>query len=108
MFTFLSVSFSEQEPQILDFQTQQYKLFPFLATAYAFKFVGSYMRETYLRVNGDISQGNLSELPEACIFPEGDLPASSWLGENSRENNIGHPLSIVLYSYVLGIHCFTD
>ncbi|ELW68301.1 Peroxisomal acyl-coenzyme A oxidase 1 [Tupaia chinensis] len=55
----------EPEPQILDFQTQQYKLFPLLATAYAFQFVGAYMKETYHRINEGIGQGDLSELPEA-------------------------------------------
>lgn len=58
--------FSEPEPQILDFQTQQYKLFPLLATAYAFQFVGAYMKETYHRINEDIGQGDLSKLPEVC------------------------------------------
>ncbi|TKC53463.1 hypothetical protein EI555_014918 [Monodon monoceros] len=58
----------EPEPQILDYQTQQYKLFPLLATAYAFQFVGAYMKETYHRINEDISQGDLSELPEVCIM----------------------------------------
>ncbi|KAF3817893.1 hypothetical protein GH733_013742 [Mirounga leonina] len=52
------------EPQILDFQTQQYKLFPLLATAYAFQFVDAYMKETYHRINEDIGQADLSELPE--------------------------------------------
>ncbi|XP_071383529.1 peroxisomal acyl-coenzyme A oxidase 1, partial [Centroberyx affinis] len=54
----------EPEPQILDYQTQQYKLFPLLATAYAFHFVGQYMNKTYHRITGDISQGDFSELPE--------------------------------------------
>lgn len=54
----------EPEPQILDYQTQQYKLFPLLATAYAFHFVGAYIKDTYQRVSGDISTGDLSELPE--------------------------------------------
>lgn len=57
-------SISDPEPQILDFQTQQYKLFPLLATAYAFHFVGRYMKETYLRINESIGQGDLSELPD--------------------------------------------
>lgn len=63
-----SLLFSEPEPQILDFQTQQYKLFPLLATAYAFQFVGAYMKETYHRINEDIGQGDLSELPEVCVY----------------------------------------
>lgn len=54
----------EPEPQILDYQTQQYKLFPLLATAYAFHFVGAYIKDTYHRISGDISTGDLSELPE--------------------------------------------
>lgn len=54
----------EPEPQILDYQTQQYKLFPLLATAYAFHFVGAYIKDTYRRISGDISTGDLSELPE--------------------------------------------
>lgn len=52
------------EPQILDYQTQQYKLFPLLATAYAFHFVGAYIKDTYHRISGDIHEGDLSELPE--------------------------------------------
>lgn len=55
---------SEPEPQILDYQTQQYKLFPLLAMSYAFTFVGQYMKETYHRITGDINQGDFSELPE--------------------------------------------
>ena len=54
----------EPEPQILDYQTQQYKLFPLLATAYAFTFVGQYMKQTYHRISGDIHEGDFSELPE--------------------------------------------
>lgn len=54
----------EPEPQILDYQTQQYKLLPLLATAYAFHCVGQYMTQTYHRITGDISQGDFSQLPE--------------------------------------------
>ncbi len=58
------LSHREPEPQILDYQTQQYKLLPVLAMAYAFTFVGQYMRNTYHRISGDISEGDFSELPE--------------------------------------------
>lgn len=60
----LFLSHREPEPQILDYQTQQYKLLPLLAKAYAFTFVGQYMRETYHRISGDINEGDFSELPE--------------------------------------------
>ena len=62
--TCVFVSHRDPEPQILDYQTQQYKLFPLLATAYAFTFVGQYMRQTYHRISGDINQGDFSEMPE--------------------------------------------
>lgn len=68
LFFSFSIYVSEPEPQILDFQTQQYKLFPLLATAYAFYFVGAYIKETYHRINEGIDQGDLSELPEVCVF----------------------------------------
>nr|XP_004655256.1 peroxisomal acyl-coenzyme A oxidase 1 isoform X1 [Jaculus jaculus] len=69
----------EPEPQILDFQTQQYKLFPLLATAYAFHFVGKYMKETYYRVNEDINRGDLSELPELHALTAGVKAFTTWI-----------------------------
>uniref|UniRef100_A0A3B4ADM2 Acyl-coenzyme A oxidase n=1 Tax=Periophthalmus magnuspinnatus TaxID=409849 RepID=A0A3B4ADM2_9GOBI len=69
---------SEPEPQILDYQTQQYKLFPLLATAYAFSFVGQYMTETYYRISGDINQGDLSELPELHAVSAGLKAFTTW------------------------------
>ncbi|XP_033833318.1 peroxisomal acyl-coenzyme A oxidase 1 isoform X1 [Periophthalmus magnuspinnatus] len=68
----------EPEPQILDYQTQQYKLFPLLATAYAFSFVGQYMTETYYRISGDINQGDLSELPELHAVSAGLKAFTTW------------------------------
>ena len=60
----LLLCFSAQEPQILDYQTQQYKLFPMIATAYAFLFAGSRLREIYFATNSEIQEGNVEMLPE--------------------------------------------
>lgn len=68
----------EPEPQILDYQTQQYKLFPLLATAYAFTFVGQYMDQTYQRITGDINQGDFSELPELHALSAGLKAFTTW------------------------------
>ncbi|XP_072239611.1 peroxisomal acyl-coenzyme A oxidase 1 isoform X2 [Leuresthes tenuis] len=68
----------EPEPQILDFQTQQYKLFPLLAMAYAFTFVGQYMTKIYHRISGDISQGDFSELPELHALSAGLKAFTTW------------------------------
>lgn len=75
----------EPEPQILDYQTQQYKLFPLLATAYAFQFVGAYMTETYSRITGNIDQGNLSELPELHALSAGLKAFTSWVTSSGIE-----------------------
>ncbi|XP_062402305.1 peroxisomal acyl-coenzyme A oxidase 1 isoform X2 [Sardina pilchardus] len=75
----------EPEPQILDYQTQQYKLFPLLATAYAFHFVGQYMRETYHRITGDINQGDFSELPELHALSAGLKAFTTWVANSGIE-----------------------
>ncbi|XP_053354296.1 peroxisomal acyl-coenzyme A oxidase 1 isoform X3 [Clarias gariepinus] len=68
----------EPEPQILDYQAQQHKLFPLLATAYAFTFVGQYMKNTYNRISGDINQGDFSELPELHALAAGLKAFTTW------------------------------
>ena len=52
------------EPQVLDFVTQQYKLFPVLSEAYAFSAVGLHLRNLYYSVNYDIQKGNVELLAE--------------------------------------------
>lgn len=52
------------EPKVLDFRTQQAKLFPQLATAYAFLFVAQEMESIYFSVNSEIDRGNIDRLPE--------------------------------------------
>ncbi|XP_005993285.1 peroxisomal acyl-coenzyme A oxidase 1 isoform X2 [Latimeria chalumnae] len=75
----------EPEPQILDYQTQQYKLFPLLATAYAFHFVGEYMKQTYHRITGDINQGDLSQLPELHALSAGLKAFTTWVANAGIE-----------------------
>ncbi|XP_069056303.1 peroxisomal acyl-coenzyme A oxidase 1-like [Pleurodeles waltl] len=75
----------EPEPQILDYQTQQYKLFPLLATAYAFWFVGDYMKHTYHRITGDINQGDLNELPELHALSAGLKAFTTWVASAGIE-----------------------
>ena len=56
--------FSEPETQVLDYQTQQYKLLPLIATAYAMTFTGVYIFRKHVEVRAEISEGNLDSLPE--------------------------------------------
>lgn len=50
------------EAQIIDYQTQQYKLFPLLATAYAMYFTGKYAEDYYNKISSEIEAGNLDSL----------------------------------------------
>uniref|UniRef100_A0A8C6NT91 Acyl-coenzyme A oxidase n=1 Tax=Nothobranchius furzeri TaxID=105023 RepID=A0A8C6NT91_NOTFU len=75
----------EPEPQILDYQTQQYKLFPLLATAYAFSFVGQYMSKIYHRISGDINDGDFSELPELHALSAGLKAFTTWVANSGIE-----------------------
>ncbi|XP_076584062.1 peroxisomal acyl-coenzyme A oxidase 1 isoform X2 [Chaetodon auriga] len=75
----------EPEPQILDYQTQQHKLFPLLAMTYAFTFVGQYMKQTYNRISGDINEGDFSELPELHALSAGLKAFTTWATNSGIE-----------------------
>ena len=52
------------EPQVLDYQTQQMKLFPAISTAYALFFAGSAMRSIYMDIMSAVQAGDTSRMPE--------------------------------------------
>ncbi|CAD5125734.1 DgyrCDS13943 [Dimorphilus gyrociliatus] len=52
------------EPKVMDYRAQQAKLFPQLATAYAFLFVAQEMENIYFSVNSEIDRGEIDRLPE--------------------------------------------
>ena len=62
--TFLSSS--GPETQVLDYQTQQYKLLPLLSVAYALNMAGVYMFRLYLTCRSEIAEGNLESMPEVA------------------------------------------
>lgn len=55
---------SEREPQILDYQTQQYKLFPFIATSIVYKVAAKWLWDKYSNVSSELGRGELNQLPE--------------------------------------------
>ncbi|XP_026759159.1 probable peroxisomal acyl-coenzyme A oxidase 1 [Galleria mellonella] len=55
---------NEPEPQILDYVTQQRKLFINIATGHAIRIVGRWLWKTMLGVIQKILEGNLDQLPE--------------------------------------------
>ncbi|XP_050206091.1 peroxisomal acyl-coenzyme A oxidase 1-like [Mercurialis annua] len=53
------------ETQVIDYKTQQSRLFPLLASAYAFRFVGEWLNWLYLDVTQRLQANDFSTLPEA-------------------------------------------
>lgn len=64
----LVADFREREPQILDYRTQQYKLFPALATCLAMKFSATWLWDMYNSVTSELEQGDLERLPEVSLL----------------------------------------
>ncbi|XP_042050831.1 peroxisomal acyl-coenzyme A oxidase 1-like [Salvia splendens] len=53
------------ETQVIDYKTQQNRLFPLLASAYAFRFVGEWLKWLYTDVTQRLAVNDFSTLPEA-------------------------------------------
>ena len=50
---------------MIDYKTQQSRLFPLLASAYAFRFVGQWLKWLYMDVTQRLQANDFSTLPEA-------------------------------------------
>lgn len=53
------------ETQVIDYKTQQSRLFPLLASAYAFRFVGEWLKWLYTDVMERLQASDFTTLPEA-------------------------------------------
>lgn len=51
--------------QVLNYKTQQSRLFPLLASAYAYRFVGQWLKWLYTDVTQKLEAKDYSTLPEA-------------------------------------------
>ena len=61
------VESSAEEPMIIEYQTQQAKLFPLLAATYAYWFIGTKIRNLYSDVQAEIMRGSTESLPEVQL-----------------------------------------
>ncbi|PIO65636.1 hypothetical protein TELCIR_12677, partial [Teladorsagia circumcincta] len=59
------------EVKILEYQTQQHRLFPQLARAYAFIFTGQAVRVIFQRVQKDVALGKIDEMAELHYITSG-------------------------------------
>ena len=51
--------------QVINYKTQQSRLFPLLASAFAFRFVGEWLKWLYTDVTQRLQANDFSTLPEA-------------------------------------------
>eukprot|EP00698_Gefionella_okellyi_P004148 TRINITY_DN13873_c0_g1_i1.p1 TRINITY_DN13873_c0_g1~~TRINITY_DN13873_c0_g1_i1.p1 ORF type:complete len:679 (+),score=159.60 TRINITY_DN13873_c0_g1_i1:50-2038(+) len=69
---------SKTEMKVLDYRMQQYRLFPLLATAYAFHFTGEFMLKLYRDLQKDLSTGNFDILAEVHATSSGLKAITTW------------------------------
>ncbi|KAE9552040.1 hypothetical protein FO519_004731 [Halicephalobus sp. NKZ332] len=99
------------EVKILDYQTQQYRIFPHIARAIAFRFGGIFLLDMYQRVMGQIKQGNTEALADLHAVASGMKAVATFqtaLGiEQCRMACGGHGFSLAsglpqVYSVAVG------
>ncbi|KAE9416436.1 hypothetical protein Angca_009133 [Angiostrongylus cantonensis] len=66
------------EVQILDYQTQQFRLFPQLARAFAFMFAAYEIRDLHTKVSEQVTEGNVDLLPEIHALSSGLKAVITW------------------------------
>jgi acyl-CoA oxidase len=69
----------QDELQILEYPVQQARLFPLLATAYAFLFTGQYMRKLHDRLAENLKQRDANLLPEVHATSAGLKALTTWI-----------------------------
>uniref|UniRef100_A0A7E4ZVT0 Acyl-coenzyme A oxidase n=1 Tax=Panagrellus redivivus TaxID=6233 RepID=A0A7E4ZVT0_PANRE len=67
-----------QEVQILDYQTQQYRIFPNIAKTLVFLFAAYEIKDLYLKVTSQLQEGNVSLLPQLHGLSSGLKSIVSW------------------------------
>ncbi|PIO71962.1 acyl-CoA dehydrogenase, middle domain protein [Teladorsagia circumcincta] len=99
------------EVQILDYQTQQFRLMPQLARAFAFMFAAYEIRDMYMKVTEQLTHGNVDLLPEIHALSSGLKSVVSWEAaqgiEQCRLACGGHGYSLAsafpeIYAYSVG------
>ncbi|KAJ2940649.1 hypothetical protein O0L34_g14756 [Tuta absoluta] len=85
---------NQNEPQILDYVTQQHKIFIAIATSHALRSVGMWIWNKYLKFSKEMNEGNMDALPElhatACCLKVLSSKDGSKLIEECRQACGGH------------------
>ncbi|XP_075992761.1 acyl-coenzyme A oxidase 1-like [Anticarsia gemmatalis] len=84
----------EPEPQILDYVTQQHKLFIAIASSHAISLNAKWLWSLYNRVTKDLEKGNTDDLPElhalACCLKAVTTSDTATMSERCRTSCGGH------------------
>ncbi|KAI5632452.1 acyl-CoA oxidase domain-containing protein [Phthorimaea operculella] len=85
---------NEPEPQILDYLTQQHKLFIAIASSHAYTNTAKWLWNLYSKVSGELQAGKLDHLPElhslACCLKAVSTMDGSAMAERCRLACGGH------------------
>lgn len=66
-----NASGAKRERQILDYVSQQYRVLPQMAAAYATFFVGRWMKDMFVRLNSDFAKNDFALLPAMHVSSSG-------------------------------------
>lgn len=78
-------STEDGEEQILNYQTQQYRLLPILAACFAYHFTGLQIREKFEKIQNELEEGNISNLVGIHATSAGLKAFSTWWCTNALE-----------------------
>ncbi|CAB3410120.1 unnamed protein product [Caenorhabditis bovis] len=90
-----------QEVKVLEYQTQQHRLFPHIARAYAFNFAGTETVRLYEKVLSQIATGDMSLMADLHALTSGLKSVVTYLAgqgmEQARMSCGGHGYSLASY-----------
>ncbi|MCP9257787.1 Acyl-coenzyme A oxidase [Dirofilaria immitis] len=67
-----------KEVQILDYRTQQYRIFPYLAQSFVFLFAATEVKNLYMRVSAQLAEGITELLQELHVLSSGFKAVVTW------------------------------
>ncbi|VDP19991.1 unnamed protein product [Onchocerca flexuosa] len=67
-----------KEVQILDYRTQQYRIFPYLAQSFVFLFAATEVKDLYMKVNAQLAEGITEFLQELHVLSSGLKAIVTW------------------------------
>jgi hypothetical protein len=77
----------DQEEQILNYQTHQYKLMPLLATCFAYHFTSTFINKMHEQVTEDLEKKDITSLPGLHGTSAGLKAFATWWANEGKKNS---------------------